>query len=139
MAHPIHTMLVHFPIAFWTGSTLSDLVYALQITDAWWRMGNALLAGGVASAVFAMVAGLMDLSKIDEDSAAMQVAYKHICLVILAWLLYAVSLYVRLDHAALLPPNTLATVASIFGFLVLSLGGWFGGQLVYGHGVGIRE
>ena len=59
--HPIHPMLIPFPIAFFVATLVCDL--------AFWRSGNGdwpaaslwLLGAGVVMALLAAIAGLIDL------------------------------------------------------------------------------
>ena len=84
-----------------------------------------------------MTAGLFELRKIDENSAAMRVAYWHMSLVMVAWALYALSLYMRLNGAVLIQPGGVAIALSVLGFLLVAAAGWLGGTLVYGYGIGV--
>src|SRR6185312_11054182 len=55
---------------------------------------------------------------------------------LLALALFATRLLLRLDHLQPLVPDTLSLLLDAGGFLALAVGGWLGGRLVYGHGVG---
>jgi len=58
--HPIHPMLVPFPIAFLIGALLSDLAYA-GTRNAFWATASAWLVGaGVVGGVLAALAGVTD-------------------------------------------------------------------------------
>ena len=58
--HPIHPMLVSFPIAFLTGTLVSDLAYGLT-RDAFWATASLyLLAAGVVTALGGAAAGFTD-------------------------------------------------------------------------------
>jgi uncharacterized membrane protein len=59
-AHPIHPMLVPFPIACFVGTFVTDLAY-WQTTDVMWETLSAwLLTAGLITAGFAVIAGLID-------------------------------------------------------------------------------
>jgi uncharacterized membrane protein len=60
-------------------------------------------------------------------------------LVLTAWSCHACSLFLRLDGLVPARPGALALALSLGGFVVLAAAGWFGGRLVYTHGVGVRE
>jgi uncharacterized membrane protein len=49
---------------------------------------------------------------------------------------FATRLLLRLDHLHPLAPDAVSLLLDAAGFLCLVVGGWFGGKLVYGHGVG---
>ena len=83
-------------------------------------------------------AGLADFAKLED--AVVPHALRHIAAVGLAWLGYAIALYLRRDSlfgAADLGSATLA--ASLVGALLLSVGGWLGGRLVYSFGAGVSK
>src|SRR5690348_10280527 len=58
--HPVHPMLVPFPIAFLIGALLSDLAF-WGTDDAFWARASAWLIGaGLVGGGLAAVAGLTD-------------------------------------------------------------------------------
>jgi uncharacterized membrane protein len=136
LGHPLHPMLVHFPIAFWALATTSDaiaLVSALETGPFAWRL-HAL---GTAAALPAMIAGFVDFASLDQDAEAD--GQYHLILMGLAWVIYLGALLTRFDG---LTPRAetggLSFALSIAGFLAMAIGAWFGGRLVYHHGAGSR-
>src|SRR6478672_8276214 len=95
--HPIHPMLVAFPIAFFTGTLLFDVLvllsdsYALAFRVTAFYMGIA----GIVGAVLAATAGFIDyLYTVPPESSAKKRATKHgllntvsLALFIIAWIL----------------------------------------------------
>lgn len=138
MRHPLHPALVHFPIACWSLATLADVASLHWGEPAWHFAGIAMLIGTLAALV-AMASGLLEFVKIDDASPALADANRHMLLVMGAWLCYAASLAVRMERFSLVKPNALALGLGVLGFLVLIAAGWFGGRLVYTHGVGVRR
>ena len=134
MRHPLHPALVHFPVACWSLAVVAD-VAGLWFGEAAWRWSGGLLVAGCSMGLAAMLAGLLELSRVPEG-AAMGDAWRHMGAMLLAFALFAARLLLRLDHLHLLPPDTLSLLLDGAGFLALSVGGWFGGRLVYIHGVG---
>lgn len=137
-SHPIHPAIVHFPIACWTLATLGDVASIWLGERAWWASG-LLLTIGTLSAVVAMIAGVFELSKIDEQSQGARVADTHMHLAFVTWTLYAVSLLLRLDKFHLTAPGFIETSLSGLGLIALFATGWFGGKLVYEHRVGVSN
>jgi uncharacterized membrane protein len=136
-AHPIHPALVHFPIALLLSATIADLG---QITALWSepRFAALLMAAGLAGGLAAMAAGLYDFARLDENQVPH--AMRHMGAVGLAWLGYAVALYLRRDALtadATAPAASLAV--SLLSAALLTLGGWLGGELVYRYGAGRIE
>lgn len=136
MAHPIHPAIVHFPIACWTLSTLGD-VASCWLGEPAWRISGVLLIIGTVSAIGAMITGLLDLRKVESSSEAARIADVHLQLILAAWMLYASSLLLRLMEQRLSAPGLMGIGLSVLGFAVLGVAGWYGGKLVYEHGVGV--
>ena len=134
MRHPLHPALVHFPVACWSLAVAADFA-SLHFGAAAWAWSGGLLAVGCAMAVVAMLAGLLELARVPEG-VAMRDTYLHMSAMLVALLLFATSLLLRLDHLKPLAPNVASLLLDTGGFLALAVGGWLGGKLVYGHGVG---
>ena len=99
------------------------------------RFAAWLMVLGLATAVVAMGAGLYDFRRLTQ--AQVPHALRHMGTVAVAVLGYAVALYLRRAglSQAVEPPLASSGVA-IASALVLSLGGWLGGELVYRYGAG---
>ncbi|MCG3142996.1 MAG: hypothetical protein HONDAALG_00302 [Gammaproteobacteria bacterium] len=134
MRHPLHPALVHFPVACWTLATAADFA-SLWLGEAAWRWSGGLLVVGCATALAAMLAGMMELSRV-ADGAALRDTYLHMTAMLAAFMQYAISLLLRLDYLQSLAPGTVSLLLDAGGFVALTAGGWLGGRLVYGHGVG---
>jgi uncharacterized membrane protein len=59
----------------------------------------------------------------------------HMALMVTAIALFAVSLWVRAQYGL---NDSLAKIFSGVGLVVLSVAGWYGGELVYVHGVAVE-
>lgn len=138
MKHPVHPMLVHFPIATWFLATIADIVSLFTNEQIGW-IGGVLLVVGTITALLAMTTGLIELGKIDQHSPAIKIANQHMILIMISWSFYAVSLFLRLNGTQLEQPGLLAISFSIAGFIFLCSAGWMGGKLVYEYGVGIHR
>ncbi|HEY7688667.1 MAG TPA: DUF2231 domain-containing protein [Dongiaceae bacterium] len=139
--HPVHPALVHFPIAFWTVAALAHVVAAAGLDER--AMGLARLANGagLAMALPAMAAGLMELRSIGEGSAAMRVATWHLTVMATVWLCFLVALLLSGASSAVIGSPTAqltAAASAVIGFLLMAVGGWLGGRLVYEFGVGVK-
>jgi uncharacterized membrane protein len=138
--HPLHPALVHFPIACWVLAVPCDLAGWLYISQAWYA-AYLLIMGGVILALPAMLAGMPDLAKLKNNKTVMAVAYRHIGLIGFAWILYLVSLMLRMDEgrSPVASPGAAATGFAVAGLIVLLMGAWHGAELVYSYGIGIRR
>lgn len=59
--HPLVQILVSFPIAFFTGALVTDVVYANTANVMWADFSDWMLAAGMALGVLAAIVGLIDL------------------------------------------------------------------------------
>jgi len=134
MRHPLHPAIVHFPIACWSLAVVADFS-SLWLGDPAWRWSGGLLAVGCGMAVIAVLAGMVELTKV-PDGAPRRDRWVHMGAMLVAFTFFAARLVLRLDAMQPLPPNALSLFLDAGGFTALGVGGWFGGRLVYHHGVG---
>lgn len=140
MGHPIHPMLIPFPIALWVFSLIADLIYIWRDDPAWGWIAFYSLAGGILGALAAAVFGIIDYFSI-RDKRVSKIAAWHARFNVLALLLFAASFYLRTrGGAALVGGNpTIPLVLSITGVASVTVSGWLGGELVYKHGVAVDK
>jgi uncharacterized membrane protein len=139
--HPLHAILSDFPLVLLLAWVALD-GGALLVGSAWlWEVGHWALVAGVIAAGLAAVAGLLDYLGLPESKPeAMPTATVHLLVMGTVILLAAVALLFRAPRA----PSGGAAFAFHLGVLVLvatglGVGGWFGGHLVFHHGVGVEE
>ena len=126
---------VQFTIGLLLSATIADVAWMAGLT-ANTQIAAVLMAGGLAGGLLAMGAGMVDLAKLDD--AVVPHAMRHMTVVGLAWLGYGIALYLRRDSLSANAAISTATVAiSIVSALLLALGGWLGGRLVYSFGAGV--
>src|SRR5215831_11671512 len=59
--HPIHPMLIPFPIAFFVATFLADIVFFNTANTGWVMATEWLLGAGLVMAALAALAGLTDV------------------------------------------------------------------------------
>jgi|SRR6185295_16604757 len=137
LGHPLHPAVVHFPIALLLSATAGDVARVAGLTPDV-HIAAVLMAGGLAMGLVAMGAGLADFIKLDD--AVVPHAMRHVVAVGIAWLGYAIALYLRRDAlTGGTDVSSASTALSIVSALILSLGGWLGGRLVYTFGAGVSQ
>jgi uncharacterized membrane protein len=138
--HPVHPMLIAFPVASYTGSLVGFAVYAANGHLFWLNLAIALSITGVGGAVLAAIPGLADWALgIPRDSAAKMIGLTHAGLNVTALGLFAaaLALYVP-DWNGPAVSATAGLVLSALGVTVTLAAGFFGWMLVQDYHVGIR-
>lgn len=137
--HPIHPMLIPFPIALWAFSLIADLVYLWRGNPVWrdWIAFYTLLAG-IIGAALAAVFGIIDWLSI-KDREVKKIADWHARLNVIALLIFAVSFYLRTTSGASLVggSHTIPVLLSVVGVILITISGWLGGEMVFRHGVAV--
>jgi len=137
--HPIHPMLIPFPIALWVFSLVADLIYLWGGDLAWQWIAFYTLAGGIIGALAAALFGIIDYLSIEEKRVS-KIAAWHARINVLALLLFAASFYLRTRGGAALVGGhlTIPLILSIAGVIGIAISGWLGGELVYKYGVAVE-
>lgn len=133
--HPIHPMLIHFPVAALIGLIAADLAYVLTGDYFWARAGVWLVGVGVVGGWVSGSVGLLDLLLVDKIRRLIT-AWCHAILAVMLLSLATLNWMLRIGQAdaAILPWGLYLSLAS--GVLI-ALTSFFGGQLVYDHAVGV--
>ena len=132
--HPLHPMLIAFPIGLWVFALVCDIVAATGATGPWSTVALYSVAGGIVGAVIAAVPGLIDYFSID-DAAMKRIAIFHMVVNVSALIIFAVNLWVRL---ALPTNNFVPLILSVIGVAGIGIGGWLGGEMVYVKGMAVE-
>ena len=137
MGHPVHQMLIVFPLGLLGMSVVFDLVYMgaddlVFSVVAFWMM-IAGIAGGLLAAPF----GLIDWSAIPRGTRAKRVGAVHGLGNVVVLLLFVASAVLR-DGAEAPPPSS-AYLCSFVGVLLSLVTAWLGGELVDRLGVGVHD
>ena len=135
--HPIHPMLIPFPIAFFVGTLVCDVVYWQTGYAAWATATPWLLGAGLVMAALAAVAGITDVLG-EKRIRALADAWWHAGGNIILVLIELYNLYSRYEQgAAAIVPNGLVLSLVAVGLMLFT--GWKGWELVYRHRVGISD
>jgi len=135
--HPIHPMLIPFPVAFFVGALATDVVHSSS-SDPYWPMASTwLLGAGLVMAALAALAGLTDFLG-DSRIRSLRDAWFHMTGNVILILIEAFNLWRRVvDAADFILPTGL--VLSLLATALLLFNGWKGWEMVYRHRVGIDE
>ena len=138
LRHPIHPVLVHFPIGLFVLSLLLDLA-SLAFANAPNLVRDSFYAMllGVTTALIAAVPGFVDYTNIRSDHPAKRTATAHMILNLIVVALYGINLGVRSSSLADPRISLLPLVLSLVGIALLSVSGYLGGRLVYDQGIAV--
>jgi uncharacterized membrane protein len=138
--HPIHPMLIPFPIALWATSFLVDLFFYFNRHPTLLVISKFLLAAGCIAALVAAIFGIIDWLAINNGEVK-RVANWHARLNIIALIVFAISLFLRMGNYSDLVGRklTIPFLLSLVGVILISISGWLGGELVFRYGVGVDK
>jgi uncharacterized membrane protein len=133
--HPIHPMLIPFPIALWIFSLASDFIFLFDFGGPVWKdIALYTMAGGILGAVAAAIPGYIDYRSL-TDPVTIRVAQMHMVINVGLVVLYTINAGLRVMNGS----NDLWPVLlSVVGVAGLSVSGWLGGELVYVQGVAVQ-
>jgi uncharacterized membrane protein len=137
MGHPIHPMLIVFPLGLFATSLAFDIAYVSTGdrtfgTVSFWMIAAGIL-GGLAAAVF----GVIDWLAIPSGTRAKAVGLWHGIGNVVVTLLFIVSWFLR--RPAPERPGRGAIILSAIAVLLALVTGWLGGELVDRLGVGVDD
>ena len=138
LRHPIHPMLVHFPIGLFLLSFLVDLA-SLACPDAPNLLRGSFYAMllGITTALVAAMPGFVDYSDIRRDHPGKATATRHMILNLVVVAIYGINLWVRSSTLSDPKISLLPLLLSIIGIGLLSVSGYLGGRLVYDEGIAV--
>lgn len=135
--HPIHAMLISFPVAFLLGGLATDIGYWWTGDPFWARVSLWIIGIGFAMGGLASVAGTLDFLLVKEIRRHVT-AWSHFLAAVMLLSLAAANWWMRVRD----PENMLLPWGLFLsGVTAISIStvGWFGGKLVFHHNVGTGE
>ena len=133
--HPIHPMLVPFPIGCFIVSFVCDLAFVLGAGATHWAtISFWTILFGIVGAVVAAIPGVIDMLSLSGPPK--KLALTHMALNLTIVVLYAMNFGMRLTGGAI---AGLPLAFSIVGVGLLAASGWLGGHMVFVHRVGVSE
>lgn len=134
LGHPLHVMMVHFPVAFVVATLGIDAFYWWSGDEFWVRVGVWSAGFAFWSALVASVVGTAELLLV-RGIRLLEASWSH---AVAAMTLLAITGAVWGEHLfkpELILPHGLAL--SALASVMVGFAGWHGGKLVFDHGVGV--
>jgi uncharacterized membrane protein len=144
--HPIHPMLIAFPVTFYTTTLIAFIVYAINGELSAWQIGLRANVAGVITAFVAALPGFIDWARgIPKGTQAKATGRNHMILNLAALALFVINLIAYRDHwhamyamdLVVVPNAALAIVLSALGVACTLVAGALGWTLVQTHHVGV--
>ena len=138
--HPIHPMIIPFPIALWIFSLVADVIYLWRGNPIWKDyISFYAMLGGILGAVVAAVPGFIDWLSISGNPTK-KLADWHARLNVIALLVFIADFYLRTAGGSrwIGPSLTVPLLLSVLGVVLIGISGWLAGEMVYVHGVAVE-
>lgn len=133
--HPIHPMLVPFPIVFFVSAFVTDLLFVSGYGSVWASASYWLLIAGLIGAALAAVAGLVDFLG-EARIRRLGAAKAHLAGNVTAVVLQVINAYMRSGDPTIAVAGSGIILSGVV-VVILLITGWLGGELVFRHGVGV--
>ena len=137
----IHPMLVHLPIAILSIAYLLDQLSTIFKKEELERAGWWTQLAGTVALVATIVSGLLAEAAVVIPEVAQEHLKTHEQLAFVAAGTFGVLLLWRISCRTKLPPRYKAVYLGLYavGVLVIWMGAWYGGEMVYRYGVGVSK
>jgi len=135
--HPVHPILIPFPLALWVTSFASDVLFYFLRHPTLLVISKFLLAAGCLGGLAAAIPGIIDWLSI-KDGEVRTVANWHARLNVIALIVFAISLFLRMGSYSHFVGHrlTIPFLLSLIGVILIAISGWLGGELVFRYGIG---
>ncbi len=135
--HPIHQMLIVFPLGLLATSFIFDIVHLATNSGRFADISFWMIAAGIIGGLVAAVFGLIDWLAIPSHTRAKRIGALHGIGNVIVTGLFAVSWLIRYDEP--MSPGAGAIVLSGLGVGLSTVTGWLGGELVDRLAVGVDD
>lgn len=135
--HPVHPMLIPFPLALWATSFVVDVLFYFTRHPTLLVISKFMLAAGCIGALAAAIPGFIDWLAI-KNGEVKKAANWHARLNVIALIVFAISFFLRLGNYSHLVGRklTIPFLLSLVGVILITISGWLGGELVFRYGIG---
>lgn len=134
--HPVHPMLVAFPLGLFATAVIFDILYLATRNPVLPTVSYYIIAAGAIGGLLAAIFGLIEWLALPNNSRAKRIGGWHGAGNLVIVTLFAVSWLMRGDNANFVP-ESFALLLSFAGVALALVTAWIGGELVYRLGVGV--
>ena len=137
LGHPIHQMLVVFPLGLLAMAVVFDVLALVLGQPYWSEIAYPMIGAGVITGLMAAPFGAIDWLAIPSGTRAKRIGAVHGIGNVFVVLMFAASWWMRREVPA--TPAALALALSFAGGGLALITGWLGGELVDRLAVGVDE
>ncbi len=141
MTHPLHPVIVHFPIALLATAIFLEVIELFLKRDALREAATWLLGLGFLGGLVATVTGILAEEAAEEMGVPESAIETHELLAFATLAVFAVLIAIRwLQRKRRIPefPGIVLAIGLV-GVILIGLTGYFGGDLVYRYGAGVER
>lgn len=139
--HPVHPMLIAYPVAFYTATLVGFCIYAANPELFWLKLAIAVNVAGVVMALVAAIPGFVDWAMgVPNQTRAKRTGLFHMTLNLVALGLFIATFFIYFTNW-----NGPAEVTAVPGIVLSAVGvvltvaaGFQGWILIQDHHVGVR-
>jgi uncharacterized membrane protein len=136
LGHPVHPMLIVFPLGLLATSVAFDVVALVQSNPTWYEISFWMIVAGIVGGLLAAVFGLIDWLAIPTNTRAKRIGLLHGGSNLIVVLLFIASWWMRRGAEGRVPSAS-ALALSFVAVVMALVAGWLGGELVDRLGVGV--
>lgn len=135
LGHPVHPMLIPFPLGLLGMAVIFDVIARLADEDNLAQAAWYMIGAGIVTGLLAAVFGLIDWLAIPAGTRAKRIGLLHGAGNVVIVTVFSAIWLVRRDDSA--DPGTMVLVLEVIALLGALVTGWLGGELVDRLGVGV--
>ncbi|HEY8447881.1 MAG TPA: DUF2231 domain-containing protein [Thermomicrobiales bacterium] len=135
LGHPIHQMLIPFPLGLLGAAVIFDLIDLFGGSDGFGRAADHMIPAGIVTGLVAAVFGAIDWLAIPSGTRAKRVGLAHGLGNVGVVACFAVAWLLRRDTPA--DPGSASLILQVVALVGALITGWLGGELVDRLGVGV--
>ncbi len=134
-SHPIHPMLVAFPVGLWITALIFALIAISGGNTLLWSASFFAIIAGCVGAALAAIPGAIDLfTVVPPNSSGRKRGLIHASLNVIALLLF---IYIAWRQGGPTAADGLTVGLEVVGVVLIGISGWLGGTLAYRNQIGV--
>jgi uncharacterized membrane protein len=133
--HPLHPMIVPLVIGSVVAAFAADIAFVATARPVFLDIGRYALLAGILTGALAALSGAVEFMSLPR-ARTMGIGWGHAIANAAVFLLMIVNYRVRMQDG-IEPVVPYGLILSGVAFVLTGLAGWFGGEMVYRHGIGV--